>query len=230
MPPLRTLCKLRFAPSNPRAGLRSSTAVTGAWRFKRERTTSCLCLLAGSGTSLPIVATLETLDGKELARSQVKTDGIGWKKYETTLHATATDPKARLVLSFLSKGQLWLDFISLFPEKTFRNRPNGLRPDLAQMIADLKPGFIRFPGGCFVEGITIEDRPQWKRSIGALEGRPGTYSPWGYWSTDGLGYHEFLQFADDIGADALYVVNAGISCAFRSGTFIPDDQLRAASR
>jgi alpha-L-arabinofuranosidase len=179
----------------------------------------------GSGTSLPIVATLETLDGKELARSQVKTDGIGWQKYETTLHATATDPKAQLVLSFLWKGQVWLDFISLFPEKTFRNRPNGLRPDLAQMIADLKPGFIRFPGGCFVEGITIEDRPQWKRSIGVLEGRPGTYSPWGYWSTDGLGYHEFLQFADDIGADALYVVNAGISCAFRSGTFIPDDQL-----
>jgi alpha-L-arabinofuranosidase len=168
---------------------------------------------------------LETLEGKALARSQVKTDGLGWKKYETTLHATSTDPKARLVLSFLSKGQVWLDFISLFPEKTFRNRPNGLRPDLARMIADLKPGFIRFPGGCFVEGITIEDRPQWKRSIGPLESRPGTYSPWGYWSTDGLGYHEFLQFADDIGADALYVVNAGISCAFRSGTFIPDDQL-----
>ena len=163
---------------------------------------------------------------RELARSQVKTDGIGWKKYETTLHATATDSKARLVLSFLSPGQVWLDFISLFPEKTFRSRPNGLRPDLAQMIADLKPGFIRFPGGCFVEGITIEDRPQWKRSIGALESRPGTYSPWGYWSTDGLGYHEFLQFAEDIGADALYVVNAGISCAFRSGTFIPDDQLQ----
>ncbi len=181
----------------------------------------------GNGSTLPIIAALESVNGKELARSQLQTDGsAGWKKYETSLHASASDPKARLVLSFPSTGQLWLDFVSLFPEKIFRNRPNGLRPDLAQMIADLRPGFIRFPGGCFVEGITIEDRPQWKRSVGPIEERPGTYSPWGYWSTDGLGYHEFLQFAEDIGADALYVVNAGISCAFRSGTFISDDQLQ----
>ncbi len=183
--------------------------------------------LRGNGEAVPIVATLESADGKVLANSRVNADGgLSWKKYQTILHATATDPKARLVLSFPTKGQLWLDFVSLFPEKTFRNRPNGLRPDLAQMIADLKPGFIRFPGGCFVEGITIEDRPQWKRTLGPLEVRPGTYSPWGYWSTDGLGYHEFLQFAEDIHADALYVVNAGISCAFRSGTFIPEDQLQ----
>ena len=183
--------------------------------------------LRGSGAAVPVVATLETLDGTVLARSQVEGDGSPeWKKYETVLHAIAADSKARLVLSFPSIGQSWLDFVSLFPENTFHNRPNGLRPDLAQMIADLKPGFIRFPGGCFVEGITIEDRPQWKRTLGPIEARTGTYSPWGYWSTDGLGYHEFLQFAEDINAEALYVVNAGISCAFRSGTFIPDDQLQ----
>jgi len=182
--------------------------------------------LRGNGRPIPIVATLESAGGTVLARSQLEGDGgTEWKKYETVLNATATDPKARLVLSFPSQGPAWLDFVSLFPEKKFHNRPNGLRPDLAQMIADLKPGFMRFPGGCFVEGITIEDRPQWKRSLGPIESRPGTYSPWGYWSTDGLGYHEFLQFAEDINADALYVVNAGISCAFRSGTYIPDDQL-----
>jgi alpha-L-arabinofuranosidase len=181
----------------------------------------------GSGSPMPIDATLEGADAAILAHAKVDMAGdLEWKRYETILHAGATDPKARLVLSFSSKGQVWLDFVSLFPEKTFHNRPNGLRPDLAQMIADLKPGFIRFPGGCFVEGITIEDCPQWKRTLDPIEGRPGTYSPWGYWSTDGLGYHEFLEFAEDIGADALYVANAGISCAFRSGTFIPDDQLQ----
>jgi len=181
----------------------------------------------GSGKTIPIVATLESRTGEVLARANLESEGTAeWKKLAAVFHAKATDPKSRLVLSFPSTGQFWLDFVSLFPEKTFHNRPNGLRPDLAQMITDLKPGFIRFPGGCFVEGITIEDRPQWKRSLGPSEGRPGTYSPWGYWSTDGLGYHEFLQFAEDIGADALYVVNAGISCAFRSGTFIPDDQLQ----
>jgi alpha-L-arabinofuranosidase len=183
--------------------------------------------LRGSGKPVPIVATLESANGVVLARSNVEADGSAeWKKYESVLHATATNSKARLVLSFSSKGRAWLDFVSLFPEKTFHNRPEGLRPDLAQMISELKPGFMRFPGGCFVEGITIGDRPQWKRTLGPLEGRPGTYSPWGYWSTDGLGYHEFLQFAEDIGADALYVANAGISCAFRSGTFIPDDQMQ----
>jgi alpha-L-arabinofuranosidase len=120
---------------------------------------------------------------------------------------------------------VWLDFVSLFPVRTFKNRPSGLRPDLAQMVADLKPGFIRGPGGCFAEGITVESRPQWKRTLGPVEGRGGTYSPWGYWSTDGFGYHEFLQFAEDIGADALWVANVGVSCSFRSGTFLPDEAL-----
>jgi len=183
--------------------------------------------LRGGATHTSVIATLESVNGRVLARSNVSTEAsTEWKKHDAVLHAAATDPKARLVLSFPSRGQVWIDFISLFPAKTFRNRPNGLRSDLAQTIADLKPGFIRFPGGCFVEGITIEDRPQWKRTLGPIEGRPGTYSPWGYWSTDGIGYHEFLQFAEDVGADALYVVNAGISCAFRSGTFIPDAQLQ----
>ncbi len=135
---------------------------------------------------------------------------------------------ARLALSFGTTGRVWLDMVSLFPAKTFKNRPNGLRPDLAQMVADLKPGFIRGPGGCFAEGITIESRPQWKRSLGPIETRPGTYSPWGYWSTDGFGYHEFLQFAEDIGADALWVVNVGVSCSFRSGTFLPDERCAGA--
>jgi len=154
------------------------------------------------------------------------TPGAGWKRYTATLHATASDAAARLAL-FLPFGSLQIDMVSLFPAKTFKNRANGLRPDLAEMIARLKPGFVRGPGGCFAEGITIESRPQWKRSLGPIETRSGTYSPWGYWSTDGFGYHEFLQFAEDIGADALWVVNVGVSCSFRSGTFLPDSELPA---
>jgi alpha-L-arabinofuranosidase len=177
----------------------------------------------------PIVARLERADGTLLGSSAIRIGGgagsDGWRKYTTTIRATGSDPKARLALRVESSGRVWLDVVSLFPARTFRNRPNGLRPDLAQMIADLKPGFIRGPGGCFAEGITIESRPQWKRSIGPIETRPGTYSPWGYWSTDGFGYHEFLQFAEDIGADALWVVNVGVSCSFRSGTFLRDDEL-----
>jgi alpha-L-arabinofuranosidase len=174
----------------------------------------------------PIAVSLEDAGGRPLASSLVALSrGTGWKKYEATLTATAGDPKAKLALALGSTGRVWLDFVSLFPEKTWRSRPNGLRPDLAEKIAGLKPAFVRWPGGCFAEGITIESRPQWKKSIGRLEDREGTYSPWGYWSSDGFGYHEFLQFSEDLGADALFVANVGVSCSMRSGTFLPDDAL-----
>jgi alpha-N-arabinofuranosidase len=174
----------------------------------------------------PITASLEGAGGQQLATHVFKTvPGDGWRKYEWTLKSAGSDPKARFALAFGSNGTVWLDFVSLFPTKTYKDRPNGLRPDLAQMIVDLKPAFVRWPGGCFVEGITIESRAQWKKTIGPIEERTGTYSPWGYWSSDGFGYHEFLEFCEDLGADALYVANVGVSCAFRSGTFLPDEQL-----
>jgi alpha-L-arabinofuranosidase len=176
----------------------------------------------------PITAALESATGTVLASARVsETPRASWTKYSATLTATGTDPKARLALAFGSTGRVWLDFVSLFPEKTWKTRPNGLRPDLAQLIADLRPAFVRWPGGCFAEGISIDNRPQWKRSIGRLEDRPGTYSPWGYWSTDGFGYHEFLQFSEDLGAAALFVVNAGVSCSMRSGTYLDDEHLPA---
>lgn len=174
----------------------------------------------------PLSVSLERADGTVLASHQIATmPGKAWRKYEATLRAKDGDPKARLAVSFGSTGRVWLDFVSLFPAKTWRGRANGLRPDLAQLIDGLKPAFIRWPGGCFAEGITIESRPQWKKSLGRLEDREGTYSPWGYWSSDGFGYHEFLQFSEDVGADALFVVNVGVSCSFRSGTFLDDAAL-----
>ena len=174
----------------------------------------------------PITAALERPDGGVLATTTIReVPGGEWRRFQATLHATGSDPQAKLALSLGSTGTVWLDFVSLFPARTFKDRANGLRPDLAQLVADLHPGFVRGPGGCFAEGITVQSRPQWKRAIGPLESRPGTYSPWGYWSTDGFGYHEYLQFAEDIGADALYVVNVGVSCSFRSGTFLPDEDV-----
>jgi alpha-L-arabinofuranosidase len=174
----------------------------------------------------PLTAALKTSDGRILASHEFAVKpGDSWRKYAATLSAAGSEAHAHLALSFGSRGRLWVDFVSLFPAKTFHDRPNGMRSDIAQMIAEMKPAFLRFPGGCYVEGITVESRPQWKTTLGRLEDRVPTYSPWGYWSTNGIGYHEFLQFAEDIGASALYVVNAGISCAFRSGTFIPDEGL-----
>ncbi len=164
--------------------------------------------------------------GVSKGRQQGAAPAAGWKEYQTKLKAKGSDPKAHLELAFDRPGVVWLDFVSLFPEKTFHNRPNGLRQDLAEYIAELKPAFIRWPGGCFVEGITIQSAPDWKETIGPVEKRTGTYSPWGYWTSNGFGYHEYLQYCEDIGAAALYVFNAGVSCDFRSGTFIADDSLQ----
>ncbi len=175
---------------------------------------------AEDGFKGPLTARLEGADGRELASAPIVGElAAGWKKFEVTLTAKSSDPKARFALHLGSSGTLGLDFVSLFPAKTWRDRPNGLRPDLAQIVAELKPGFVRWPGGCFAEGINVDSRPQWKRSIGRLEDRTGTYSPWGYWSSDGFGYYEFLQFSEDLGADALFVVNVGVSCSMRSGTY-----------
>jgi alpha-L-arabinofuranosidase len=175
----------------------------------------------------PVTVSLQSDSGEVLASYIFKdVSAKGWHKYSCVLEAAKSDPRAKFVLSFGVSGSIWLDFVSLFPENTFMHRPNGLRKDLAEYIAGLKPAFIRWPGGCFVEGICIQSAPDWKRTIGPVERRPGTYSPWGYWTSDGFGYHEYLQYCEDIGAAALYVLNAGVSCDFRSGTFVSDDSLQ----
>ncbi|BAV10274.1 Alpha-L-arabinofuranosidase C-terminus [Filimonas lacunae] len=174
-----------------------------------------------------LTVTLQSKKGAVLASyhfSNVK--GKEWRKYTCDLLATADDGEAQFAMSFESAGKVWLDFVSLFPDNTFNNRPNGLRKDIAGLIAGMKPSFIRWPGGCFVEGITIESAPDWKKTIGPVEERPGTFSPWGYWSSDGLGYHEYLQFCEDVHADALYVFNVGVSCEYRSGTYVPESELQ----
>src|SRR5690606_20592726 len=109
----------------------------------------------------PITASLESASGTVLASARVTgAPGASWTKYSTTLTASGTDPQARLALTFGSTGRVWLDFVSLFPQKTWKNRLNGLRPDLAELIAGLEPAFVRWPGGCFAEGISIDNRPQ----------------------------------------------------------------------
>lgn len=173
-----------------------------------------------------VTISLQSATGKVLADTTFSITGpASWRQYSAVLTARESDPAGKLVLSFHNKGTLLLDMVSLFPVNTFRYRPNGMRNDLATLIARMKPAFVRWPGGCYVEGITVESAPNWKNTIGPLEQRVPTYSPWGYWSSNGFGYHEYLQFCEDINAAALYVFNVGISCEYRSGTFLPEDSL-----
>lgn len=148
-----------------------------------------------------------------------------WHRYDGTLVSVATGNKYRLILTFKNKGSVILDYVSLFPEETYMNRPNGMRKDVAETLADLQPAFIRWPGGCIVEGLTMENRVKWKETIGDPVTRPGKYNLWGYRSTYGFGYHEFLQLCEDMKADGMFVCNAGMSCLFRNGDFYADKQV-----
>jgi len=158
------------------------------------------------------VVRLETKDGALLGETTVNISGRDWQRVAATITATNTDSAARLVVLSQTKGGVALDEISLFPRKTFKNRANGLRPDLAQAIADLQPKFMRFPGGCLVHGHGLDNLYRWKDSIGPIEQRRGQENLWGYHQSLGLGYFEFFQFCEDIGAKPLPVVPAGVCC------------------
>lgn len=135
-----------------------------------------------------------------------------WKQSKATIKATGGgDTAAKLVLKFESIGTNNIDMVSLFPRNTWKNRPNGLRRDLIQMLDDMKPAFVRFPGGCWVEGETMALALRWKQTIGNLQDRRTQPNIWRYMSTNGLGYHEYLQMCEDLKSDALFVINCGMS-------------------
>jgi alpha-L-arabinofuranosidase len=165
-----------------------------------------------SAAPLPLVARLETKDGVVLAEHAFDVSAAEWTRLAATLSPSASADDARLVLVARERGGLGLEEISLFPQKTFRGRKNGLRADLAQTIADLKPRFVRFPGGCLVHGDGIPNFYRWKDTIGPIEQRRQQQNLWGYHQTVGLGYFEYFQFCEEIGAKPLPVVPAGVSC------------------
>ncbi|MGE5608237.1 MAG: alpha-L-arabinofuranosidase C-terminal domain-containing protein [Bacillota bacterium] len=164
------------------------------------------------GRPMPVTLRLESKNGEVLAEASMQVVGRQWQRLNATLTPTRTVNDARFVLLAIAKGGIALDMISLFPGKTFRNRHNGLRADLAQALADLKPKFVRFPGGCLVHGGGIRRYYDWKETVGPLEQRRARRNSWGYHQTMGLGYFEFFQFCEDIGAKPLPVVTAGVCC------------------
>ena len=175
-----------------------------------------------------LTATLESDDGgKVYARAEFEPRADDWQRLETQVTCAGSDPRGRFVLEVDAPGTLWFDCVSLFPEKTWKGRENGLRPDIAEMLAALKPAFIRFPGGCIVEGFSMENAWNWKETLGDISERPGRHNLWGYRSSEGLGYHELLQFAEDLGAEPMLILNCGMSCQARRPVFVPMGELHA---
>ncbi|MBA0883890.1 alpha-L-arabinofuranosidase [Flavobacterium sp. BBQ-18] len=150
--------------------------------------------------------------GRVCAENTIKCTSASWKKQEIVLNVNQTIADAKLEICPLFKGTLAVDMISLFPQKTFKGHKNGLRADLAQTVADLKPKFMRFPGGCLSHGDGLSNMYRWKNTIGSLEARVPQRNIWNYHQTVGLGYFEYFQFCEDIGALPLPVVAAGVPC------------------
>jgi len=175
-------------------------------------------------------------DGAMLASVSLTNFPSRWEKVAAELHPKATDPKARLDLILEGKGTVDCDMISLFPRHTWKNRPGGLRADMVQMLADLKPGFMRFPGGCIVEGSYLDRRYQWKNTILPVPDRKLLVNRWNYefehrptpdyFQSFGLGFFEFFQLCEDIGAQPLPILNCGMACQFNSGELAPLAELQ----
>lgn len=172
-----------------------------------------------SDNAVPFGVKLYNKKGKLLGETSISTSSKDWKKYSAVIDITQSSDTAELVLLATGKGKVAIDMVSLFPEKTFKNRPNGLRADLAQTVADLQPKFVRFPGGCLVHGDGLGNMYRWKNTIGPVEQRIAQKNIWGYHQTAGLGYFEYFQFCEDMGAKALPVVPAGVSCQNSGGTW-----------
>lgn len=161
--------------------------------------------------------------------------GDGWKKQSASFYATETEAKARLHIWFVGNGKIDIDMLSLFPEDTWMKRPGGLRADMVQMLADMKPGFIRFPGGCIVEGMDLSNRYQWKKTIGPVEERQTMINRWNvefahrpapdYYQTFGLGFFEYFQLSADIGAEPLPILNCGMACQYNTAEVAALDEL-----
>lgn len=174
-------------------------------------------------------------DGEVLNSAELTGFTGEWAKYTVTLQPKDTDAKAWLAVLVEGAGTLDLDFVSLFPRDTWKGRPGGLRADMVQALADLKPGFFRFPGGCIVEGSELSKRYQWKNTLGPVEERPLLVNRWNYeflhrptpdyYQSFGMGFYEYFVLCEDIGASPLPIINCGMACQFNSGELCKLEEL-----
>ena len=185
--------------------------------------------------SMKLSIELVNSNAQNLLKKEIEVSGNNWQKLTVVLKSPFTDAHARLRIVLETQGTVDMDHISLFPVNTWKGRENGLRADLAQALYDLNPGVFRFPGGCIIEGNSLETRYQWKNSVGPVENRPLNENRWNYtfkhkafpdyFQTLGLGYFEYFLLSEDLGAEPLPVISCGLSCQYESNEVVPMDEL-----
>jgi alpha-N-arabinofuranosidase len=194
-------------------------------------------VLAKANNDVDVQLHIELINSKNEKIGEAKVPVISgdWRTYEVSFVSSETDAKAQLKLVFEGNGIIDIDMVSLFPQDTWKQRKNGLRADLVQMLADLKPGFLRFPGGCIVEGFDLTNRYQWKNTIGKVDDRKMIINRWNtemrnhqapdYFQSYGLGFYEYFLLSEDIGAEPLPIINCGMACQYNSAEVAPMNQL-----
>jgi alpha-L-arabinofuranosidase len=205
----------------------SNSGYSGIPVKKDEKYIFSIWARRNSGQIDSLEVKIESVNGTAYGSAKIAGITTSWAKYSAEITCNSTDINARLLVLTNAIARIDLDMISLFPQKTFKNRPNGLRADLAQHLADLKPRFIRFPGGCIVHSNNIATAYRWKKSIGPLETRATIPNRWGYLQSCGLGYFEYFQLCEDLGAEPLPVLPVGLACHFKTPyEVVPMDQMQ----
>ena len=234
---------LRYPGHNERRSGISNNGFFGIGLHKGEDYRFSVWARAPKGEAKIIVqfidrATME--ENQQFTSDTITIASTEWKQYEQVIKSPRTIAKGQLRIFLRGKNGVDLEHISLFPVNTFKNRKNGMRRDLAQALADENPGLLRFPGGCIVEGVDLKTRYQWKNTIGPVENRPLNENRWeytfpyrfypDYFQSYGLGFFEFFQLSEDIGAEPLPVLNVGMACQFQNwnddSAHVPYDQLQ----
>ncbi len=187
-------------------------------------------------SSVVLKLELQSENKEVIGRAFLQPGSNDWQKHEISFTSTKTDPKATLNIIFEGEGVIDIDMVSLFPSDTWKKRAGGLRADLVQMLFDMKPGFLRFPGGCIVEGHDLSVRYQWKKTVGPVEQREMIVNRWNtefshrpapdYFQSFGLGFYEYFLLARDLGAEPLPIINCGMACQFNTCELVPLDQLQ----
>lgn len=226
--------RVKAAAGNKGIGLRNE-GFRGIGVREGEAYTFSVRARAVGGGPLTLRVELEDAGGRSLGAARVGGLSKVWKKHSATIRAAATEPKALLSVTVEGEGAADLDVISLYPKDTWQGRENGLRPDLVRLLKEMRPGFLRFPGGCIVEGSHLERRYQWKTTIGEPEDRRLLVNRWNYefrhkpapdyYQSFGLGFYEYFLLSEDIGAEPLPVLNCGMACQFNSGELAPLEDL-----
>ena len=173
----------------------------------------------------PVVVKIKSSVGLVIGTDTIKNINSNWVKYSGEITCTNTSDKATFSIETDGTGTIYIDMVSLFPQNTYKNRENGLRKDLAKAIADLKPRFLRFPGGCISHGRGISNAYRWKETIGDVAERAPNWNLWGYHQTYGLGFYEYFLFCEDIDAIPLPVIPVGVSCQFRNREIVPISEM-----